>query len=143
MLLWVGTVDLCCVKMAELHYTTSSRRQMDTTAEHCQVPGAPSYRCPRGGGGAVLGSKVARLRQLARMTLANGILCMGASLRESRILSSMSTQRQQSMQKLCSSLHDSSDLDNAHRGIEAPTQKQNISTLCSICHGSEEYINAL
>ena len=65
------------------------------------------------------------------------ILCMSASLRESRILSSMSTQRQQSMQKLCSSLHDSSDLDNAHRGIEAPTQKQNISTLCSICHSSE------
>ena len=40
---------------------------------------------------------------------------LSASLRESRILSSMSTttistQRQQSTQKLCSSLHDSSDL---------------------------------
>ena len=86
--------------------------------------------------------------QRARLTLYDCILCMSASLRESRILSSMSTttictQRQQSMQKLCSSLHDSSDLHNAHRGIEAPTQKQNISTLCSICHGSEEYINAL
>ena len=67
---------------------------------------------------------------------------LGASLRESRILSNMSTttistQRQQSTQKLCSSLHDSSDLRNAHRGIEAPTHKQNTSTLCSICHGSE------
>ena len=36
----------------------------------------------------------------------------------------ISTQRQQSTQKLCSSLHDSSDLHNAHRGIEAPTHKQ-------------------
>ena len=96
----------------------------------------------RGGGGGVLGSKVARLRQLARLTLDHGILCMGASLRESRILSSMSsttisTQHQQSIQKLCSSLRDSSDLHNAHRGIEAPTQKQHTSTLCSICCGSE------
>ena len=41
----------------------------------------------------------------------------------------ISTQRQQSTQKLCSSLHDSSDLRNAHRGIEAPTHKQNTSTL--------------
>ena len=136
MLLWVGTVDLCCVKMAELHYTTSSRGHMDTTAEHFQVPGAPSYRCPRGGGGgAVLGSKVARLRQLARLTLDDGILCMSVSLRKSRILSSMSTiiistQRQQSTQKLCSSLHDSSDLHASpqrHRGA----------------HAQAKYINAL
>ena len=86
--------------------------------------------------------------QRARLTLYDCILCMSASLRESRILSSMSittmsTERQQSMQKLCSSLHDSSDLHNGHRGLEAPMQKQNILTLCSICHGSETYINAL
>ena len=63
------------------------------------------------------------------MTLDDDILCISISLRESEILSSMSTttisiQRQQSTQKLCSSLHDSNDLHNAHRGIEAPTQKQ-------------------
>ena len=38
--------------------------------------------------GGVLGSQVARLRQRARLTLNDGILCMSASLRESRILSS-------------------------------------------------------